>query len=62
MRDRYWDRGTLFDVNFQPARMSVNNLETGLQWLFGEIYNDRELARRQRHYMDIYKNSLAVAT
>jgi len=62
LRDRYWDRGTLFDVNFQPARMSVNNLETGLQWLFGEIYNDRELARRQRHYMDIYKNSLAVAT
>ncbi len=58
---RYWDRCTLFDVNFVPKHMSVGELESGLRWLFGEIYNDRELARRRRHAMDIIKARLPAA-
>ncbi len=30
----------------------------GLRWLVTEIYNDRELARRRRHYMDIAKRNI----
>jgi len=65
-QDRFWDRCTLFDVNFQPKHMSVGELEAGLRWLFSEIYTDRELARRRRHYMEIVKTKttpkeLAVA-
>ncbi len=53
LSDRYWDRCTLFDVNYQPRNMSVEDLEGGIRWLFGEIYNEREFIRRKRCYMDI---------
>ena len=53
--DRFWDRCTLFDVNFRPNKMTVEELESGLRWLFAEVYNETELKRRQRHYMDIVK-------
>ncbi len=39
LRERYWDRCTLFDVNFRPKGMTVEELETGVRWLFTEIYN-----------------------
>ena len=38
LRDQYWDRCTLFDVTFRPRRMSVEELEAGLRWLFRETY------------------------
>jgi radical SAM superfamily enzyme YgiQ (UPF0313 family) len=55
LQDRYWDRCTLFDVNFRPKRMSVEELEGGLRWLFAEIYNEREFVRRKRQYMELLK-------
>ncbi len=55
LEDRFWDRCTLFDVNFRPNRMTVEELESGLRWLFAEVYNETEFKRRQRHYMDIVK-------
>jgi radical SAM superfamily enzyme YgiQ (UPF0313 family) len=55
LQDRFWDRCTLFDVNFRPNHMTVEELECGLRWLFAEVYNESELKRRQRHYMDIVK-------
>jgi hypothetical protein len=60
LQERFWDRCTLFDVNFQPRNMSVGALEAGLRWLFAEIYTDRELARRRRHYMEIVKRKAAT--
>jgi radical SAM superfamily enzyme YgiQ (UPF0313 family) len=38
LRERFWDRCTLFDVTFVPRRMSVEELEAGLRWLFRETY------------------------
>ena len=55
LKERFWDRCTLFDVNFRPKRMTIGELESGLRWLFAEVYNETELKRRQRHYMDIVK-------
>jgi radical SAM superfamily enzyme YgiQ (UPF0313 family) len=59
LRPRYWDRCTLFDVNFTPRHMTVAELEEGLRWLFREVYNEREYARRKRHYMEIVKQQLS---
>lgn len=55
LQSRFWDRCTLFDVNFRPKNMSVEELESGMRWLFREVYNDAECARRQRHYMELVK-------
>jgi radical SAM superfamily enzyme YgiQ (UPF0313 family) len=55
LQERFWDRCTLFDVNFQPKHMSVETLEEGLRWLFSEIYNEQQFNRRKRHYMEIVK-------
>ena len=61
LKERFWDRCTLFDVNYQPKNMSVEELEGGLRWLFGEIYNAREFARRKRHFMEIAKRRRLAA-
>jgi radical SAM superfamily enzyme YgiQ (UPF0313 family) len=58
LQPRFWDRCTLFDVTYRPKHMTVEQLEEGLQWLFREIYNEREFARRKRHYMEIVKARL----
>jgi len=58
LHERYWDRCTLFDVNFVPKNMSVAELEAGVRWLFREIYNEREFTRRKRHYMEIVKRRM----
>lgn len=58
LADRFWDRCTLFDVNFRPKQMTVDELESGLRWLFGEIYNEREFIRRKRSYMEVIKTRM----
>lgn len=55
LTDRFWDRCTLFDVNYRPQQMSVEDLEDGFRWLAAEVYNDHEYYRRKRHYMDLVK-------
>jgi radical SAM superfamily enzyme YgiQ (UPF0313 family) len=51
LRERFWDRCTLFDVNFQPKRMSVEELACGLRWLFRETYTAKETSRRVRSFV-----------
>ena len=62
LRDEYWDRCTLFDVNFRPKGMSVDELESGLRWLFSQLYSSAEQTRRRRHFMDIQKRRMTAAT
>lgn len=58
LQEKYWDKCTLFDVNFTPKRMTVRELEEGMLWLFKEIYNDEQLLKRKRYFMEIYKRRL----
>ncbi len=58
LQERFWDRCTLFDVNYTPRRMTVEELEAGMRWLFREIYNEEEYNRRKRAYMEIAKRRL----
>lgn len=50
LTERYWDRCTLFDVNYRPARMTVEELESGLRWLFRETYSAEETQQRRRGF------------
>jgi len=55
LQDRFWDRCTLFDVNYRPAQMTVEELEDGFVRLANKVYSDEEFNRRKRHYMDLTK-------
>ena len=57
LQERFWDRCTLFDVNYQPTHMTVDELESGLRWLFTELYSDRAVHARQRNYMELVKSA-----
>lgn len=56
----FWDRCTLFDVNFRPARMSVEELEQGMRWLFTELYSSQVAGDRTRNF--IYRSRHSVKT
>lgn len=58
LKENYWDRCTLFDVNFVPRHMSVEELETGMRWLFEQLYCEKEQMRRRRHFMEIQKSRM----
>jgi radical SAM superfamily enzyme YgiQ (UPF0313 family) len=50
-----WDRCTLFDVNFQPRRMTVEQLEEGVMRLWQDCWNAAAFTRRKRHYRDLLR-------
>ncbi len=46
LNDEAWELCTLFDVNFRPENMTVEELESNFCWLAGELYG--ELATKER--------------
>jgi len=50
LREGAWERCTLFDVNFRPKNMSVEQLETGFRRLAEEIYNEEATQERRRGF------------
>ncbi|MCK6440991.1 MAG: cobalamin-dependent protein [Planctomycetes bacterium] len=48
LRQPYWEQCTLFDVTFNPAKMSVDTLRTGFAWLMERLYNGEAAQRRKR--------------
>lgn len=50
LREVYWDRCTLFDVTYRPARMGVEELEQGFRRLMTEIYRPEAAAGRRRAF------------
>ncbi|MCI0340672.1 MAG: B12-binding domain-containing radical SAM protein [Planctomycetales bacterium] len=57
LRDGDWDHCTLFDVNFVPKRMSVEELEQGLEWLMGTLYSAEETRARRRRFLDLWRGA-----
>lgn len=47
-----WDLCTLFDVNFQPARMSVEQLRRGFYELVQRLYSQDCIEQRRRSFWD----------
>lgn len=50
-----WDRCTLFDVNFRPKGMTVEQLEDGLVSLWQDTWNAQAFTERKRHYRQILR-------
>ena len=49
LKDEFWDQCTLFDVCFQPERMTVEELESGFFDLMQKVYSqDRVQSRKKR--------------
>ena len=57
LRERYWERCTLFDVNFLPKNMTGDVLEQGLEYVMGELYSPAETRRRKLRYVELMRNS-----
>jgi len=58
LREEAWELCTLFDVNFQPAKMSVAELETGLRTLGSRIYSDEFTQTRRSQFHRNYRAQL----
>jgi len=50
-----WGACTLFDINFVPARMSVEDLDQGFRWLIGELYSEAESAKRKAMFRSLVR-------
>jgi radical SAM superfamily enzyme YgiQ (UPF0313 family) len=57
LREKAWDRCTLFDVNFTPKNMTVQDLEQGLEYLMGSLYTAEESARRREAFLVRARNA-----
>jgi radical SAM superfamily enzyme YgiQ (UPF0313 family) len=47
-----WDLCTLFDVNYQPKNMTVEQLQRGMYWLTERLYSEECLLRRRRPFFE----------
>jgi len=53
--------GTLFDVNFIPKRMTLDELEDGVLWLYRELDSEAETARRRREALRSFRAAKAAS-
>lgn len=47
-----WDLCTLFDVNYRPKKMSVEELRGGIRWLTERLYRAEETAARRKPFFE----------
>jgi radical SAM superfamily enzyme YgiQ (UPF0313 family) len=57
VRDRAWELCTLFDINFRPRGMSIDQLQAGFLKLVKQLYSAEETARRRRNFKRRLKSS-----
>jgi radical SAM superfamily enzyme YgiQ (UPF0313 family) len=50
-----WGRFSTYQVHFKPALMSKEELESGMLWLFKEVYSDKAFRRRKSHYLKLVR-------
>ncbi len=59
LRDNYWDKCTLFDVNFIPKNFTVKELENSFQSLMSNVYSKDAVKERKTKFRQVLKNKLA---
>ena len=57
LRDRAWELCTLFDINFQPKNMSVEQLQSGFLKLAKQLYSAEETHERRSKFKRMLKTS-----
>ncbi len=61
LRPGAWDYCTLFDVNFRPKSMTVEQLEEGAMQLWRDCWNSQALAERKRYYRQLLRSRRETA-
>ena len=56
LQPRRWDLCTLFDINYQPKNMSVDDLREGMYWLTERLYSARTTAARRKPFFENIRN------
>lgn len=57
LRDRAWELCTLFDINFKPKNMSVEELQAGFLGLAKQLYSAEETHERRSNFKRMLKTS-----
>jgi radical SAM superfamily enzyme YgiQ (UPF0313 family) len=57
IHDRAWELCTLFDINFRPKSMTVEQLQAGFLSLVKRLYSAEETAGRRQQFRQRLKNS-----
>lgn len=55
-----WDLCTLFDVNYQPRGMTVQQLREGMYWLSERLYSAETTERRRAKFFDAVRERVRV--
>lgn len=58
LRDGAWELCTLFDINFQPAKMSIHELQQGFLDLVKRLYSVEETSRRRNQFRQNLRRSV----
>lgn len=58
LSDNYWEKCTLFDVNFIPKNFTVNELETEFQNLMTKVYSNEMVKERKLKFRKVLKNKI----
>ena len=53
LETEFWDRCTLFDINYIPSGMSVSRLESGFKRLMKDLYSDKLVKERKRRFVKL---------
>jgi radical SAM superfamily enzyme YgiQ (UPF0313 family) len=57
IRDGAWELCTLFDINFVPRNMTVEELQSGFLWLAEKLYSTEETEIRKSGFKEILRSS-----
>jgi radical SAM superfamily enzyme YgiQ (UPF0313 family) len=57
LRERAWELCTLFDINFQPRGMSVEQLQNGFVHLARRLYSAEETGERRKKFKERLRTS-----
>jgi radical SAM superfamily enzyme YgiQ (UPF0313 family) len=60
LEPKRWDLCTLFDVNYQPLSMSVDDLRNGLYWLAERLYSTENLRKRRQPFFSKLRGNLSI--
>ncbi len=62
LSDNFWDKCTLFDVNFVPKNFSVEELETEFEALMKKVYSNELVAQRKKQFKQTLLNKRKINT
>lgn len=60
LKENYWEKCTLFDVNFVPKNFSVASLEHHFQELMSDVYAPDMVANRKKYFKNLIKNKRSL--